>query len=92
MVQYGDELELGVEYGHLLFSHCGIDQLGEFNDRRWALIEQPSIEPSPGAWPAIGDSILGTLRLTEADRIEYMVDGEVVAVYGPTDEEPPGCA
>jgi hypothetical protein len=48
-------------------------------DTRWTL-------------PQVQETLLGTIRLTAADTIEYSVAGiGVVAIYRPTTETPPGC-
>jgi hypothetical protein len=85
-------LEVGVIYRYPLRVHCGLEWLGEFNGRRWKLLRQVIGTPeSPRplrALPQIEETLLGTIRLTSPDTIEYSVDGiGVVAIYGPTELE-----
>ena len=76
-----------------------MDLLGGFNDTWWYLADATegtadtgSGRRAPDHWPTAGQSILGLITLTTADRIEYSIPGgEVIAVYEPSGKQPPGC-
>lgn len=85
IVEWGATLEPGVEYGYPLYTHCGIEVLGEFNGKVWLLESEPADAPDWRSWVAQYDQHLyGTLRLVRPDRIEYSVPDGVVAFYAPT--------
>lgn len=92
LASHGDTLEPGVTYRFPLYTHCGITHLGPFNGSSWTLVEQRSgWEPEDG--PLAQQMLFGYVTLVDDDRIEYtLAPGEVVAVYRPSAEEPPGCA
>jgi hypothetical protein len=84
----GETLELGVDYGYRLYTHCGFDRLGKFNGKMWVLESQPSDTPPRETWPIAYDQYLyGTLRLVASDRIEYSIPQGVVGVYAPSKSE-----
>ena len=94
--QDGQQLEPGTLYQYPLSIHCDMDWLTEFNGEMWKLEEaevQPrSLGPYPDGWPMHGQSIQGLVRLVDGEHIEYSIPSvDVIAVYAPTDEEPPGC-
>jgi hypothetical protein len=92
LADHGAELEVGVVYRFPLFIHCGMDYLGSFNDRYWYLRSAPGSVPE-AEWPTVEQSILGFVRLVDTQTIEYSIpSGEVIAIYAPSDREPPGCA
>ena len=84
----------GVVYRYPLGVHCGLNWLGRFNGRWWKL-ERQLVGGDPRALatvPQFRETLLGTIRLTAPDTVEYSIDGiGVVAVYRPTSETPPMC-
>jgi hypothetical protein len=86
LVDWGDQLRPGVRYGYPLYVHCGIEQLGVFNEKAWILEREPAGAPSPETWPTQPDRVYGTLRLTDLNRIEYSIPGGVIAIYRPVDK------
>jgi hypothetical protein len=74
--------------------HCGLTWLGSFNGQTWKLTRQfVGTRDTVRSWPQVRETLLGTIRLTTPDTIEYALEGlGVVAVYGPTNEAPPMCA
>jgi hypothetical protein len=88
IVNGGETLEPGVEYGYPLYTHCGIDILGKFNSKMWVLESEPSDAPPRETWPfANGQFVYGTMRLVAPDRIEYSVSEGVIGVYTPSKSE-----
>lgn len=86
----GDQIEIGVEYGYGIWTHCGMPPLGPLNGKRWVVAPEPpqSLEGIPGA----GGYVLGFITLTEDNIIEYRADDKVLARYIPgPDQEPAGC-
>jgi len=72
--------------------HCGLEWLGKFNGRTWKLQRQAIETSGLRALPQIQETLLGTIRLTSPDTIEYAVDSVgVVAIYAPTSETAPAC-
>lgn len=100
LATYETELELGVTYRYPLYIHCGMRVLGSFNEQFWYLDETDgpnpetgSTAPVPEEWPTAGQSILGHITLTSEKTIDYSLpNGEIIATYTPSDEQPPGCA
>jgi hypothetical protein len=88
----GQVLELGVVYRYPKHVHCGLTWLTTFNGRSWRLTRQ-NVEPQVVATlPQLQQVLLGTIRLTSPDTIEYSVGGRsAIAIYGPTDEPLPIC-
>jgi hypothetical protein len=98
LAQYGATLEVGKRYAYPFNTHCGMDRLGEFNDRQWRVAASSPSESANGMvdedWPMAAETILGFLTLTEPERIEYSLDdGTVIAVYEPLPLDTPeyGC-
>jgi hypothetical protein len=91
VVRWDASLEVGTTYRFPLGTHCGIDVLGNFNGQHWWLVG----EPSP-AYDGLGSNnmqrILGEITMIDDHTIEYRLDGELLAVYAPRPDEPPGCA
>jgi hypothetical protein len=100
LARWGDAIEPGVTYRYPLYIHCGMEVLGEFDDRYWYRAKDNAPAPETGAggetpphWPVAQQSIFGYITLTDNDTIEYTInDGEVIATYRPSNKEPPGCA
>lgn len=86
LVEWEAELAIGETYRFPLYTHCGIDVLGRFNGLNWW-----SREPSPGGFTGNGGTVLGEIHLIAEDRIDYVLNGETVAVYEPRPDEFPGC-
>ena len=99
LARYDAELEVGVTYRYPLYIHCGMDFLGGMNDRYWYLLDAPegTIETGAGQqpdpnWPVAHQTIFGFITLVDENTIRYTIGGgEVIGVYGPSDERPPGC-
>lgn len=91
------EPQRGVRYGAPLYIHCGMDWLyvgGESWERTddGPDPETGAGEEPPAGWPVAQQTIFGFLTLVDDDTVEYSIgDGEVIATYAPTSEEPPGC-
>ena len=100
LAMHNAQLEPGVTYRYPLNTHCGMDLLGGFNEQWWYRVDPPGGAADTGSgrrlpdhWPTAGQSILGLITLTAGNTIEYSIPGgEVIAVYEPSDELPPGCA
>jgi hypothetical protein len=99
LAEWEQDLEVGTVYRYPLYTHCGIGQLGVFDDRLWVQVDGPDAhtgagEEIPEGWPQAGGSIYGYLTLVDEDTIEYSIEvgGEAVATYEPVDAEPDGCA
>ena len=85
-------LEDAMVYRYPLRVHCGLEWLGKFNGRTWKLQRQAIETSGLRALPQIQETLLGTIRLTSPDTIEYAVDSVgVVAIYAPTSETAPAC-
>ncbi len=92
-----DTLELGVTWRYVYaFQGCWGDSL-HFNGRTWKRVEEIPIDPE---WPvrpifmidAPTELLYGTITLVTPDRIEIRVEnGDLVAVFTPTEEEAPMC-
>lgn len=92
LVKWGAELTIGELVRFPLYTHCGIDVLGQFNDNYWYLAATPEGSTEID-WPTTDQTILGVMTLIDADTIEYRTPaGELIGVYEPSDVEPPGCA
>jgi hypothetical protein len=84
-------LEVGETYRYPKDTHCGIDELGVFNEQVWHVEGVSGDGPYAGEadvsadWPQAGGSILGYLTLVDEDTIEYSIEpgGEPVATYRP---------
>lgn len=86
VVQWDATLTVGGIYRYAIFTHCGIESLGRFNDLNWWLVESTLSGPIGDRW------LYGEIHLVADDRIEYVVDDETIAVYAPRADEPPMCA
>lgn len=102
VVHNGGQLEQGETYRYPFYIHCGMRWL-DFNDavwktenpvyrgtdnypeslRRW--FRDPDQQISPELWTHITLTAEDEIRLT-------LPDGSSESIYGPTDEEMPGCA
>lgn len=93
------ELAVGTTYRLPLYIHCGMDYLADLNGRHWYLAHAPkgTVETGaghrpPSSWPVAQQTIFGYVTLVDEDTIEYTIgDGEVIAIYEPSDQQPPGC-
>ena len=101
LAQGGDQLTVGRTYRHPLYIHCGLNLLGQFNDRWWVLVEGSTVvDPDLGAgseppahWPIAAETIFGMITLIDDDTINYSIpSGEVIAVYQPATTDPALCA
>jgi hypothetical protein len=90
-VQWDSEIQVGETYRYALYTHCGIDFLGKFNDKNWWIVGSPSeaYDPNPRSG---SQQILGEMVMIDDDTIEYRFAGDLIATYAPTPEAPPGCA
>lgn len=91
------ELEPGVRYHAPLFVHCGMDWL-YLGDRAWRRSDDgPDLEtgagdPADPTWPVAGQTIFGYATLGDDGVVDYSIgDGEVIATYEQTKQQPPGC-
>lgn len=78
----GQDLEPGVPYAWFLGTHCGIDQLGKFNDKVWQLDEPAPVPPGVGGY----GGIYGIIELTDGadgQTITFTSGDVVVGVYEP---------
>jgi len=89
-------LEPGVRYHQPLQVHCGMDWL-YLGDRPWRRIDRvPDLETGAGddpsgSWPVARETIYGYATLVD-DVVEYSIgDGQVIATYEQTAEQPLGC-
>ena len=85
---------VGTVYRYPMNIHCGLDWLGRFNGQTWRLTRRVFTgEPrSVPVSPEFREMLLGTIRLTTADTLEYSIDDVgVIAVYKPTPLPSPGC-
>jgi hypothetical protein len=91
----GDDgaIEPGRVYRYPHSVWCNFEWLGRLNGRRWKMTRlQVGTLDTRWTLPQVQETLLGTIRLTAADTIEYSVAGiGVVAIYRPTTETPPGC-
>jgi hypothetical protein len=92
-----DPIEPGATYGVPLYIHCGMDWLFVGGEAWQRTDGGPDIETGAGdaidpGWPVAQQTIFGFATLGEDGVIEYSIgDGEVIATYERTGEEPPGC-
>lgn len=95
----GEEPEVGVRYAVPLHIHCGMTWL-YLGDEPWRRSDDgPDVETGAGdpidpSWPVAQQTIFGFATLTEEGIVEYSIgdgDGEVIATYARTQEQPPGC-
>ena len=90
LAEWDARLEVGATYRFPLGTHCGIDVLGDFNGEHWWIVGSP--EPAYDQYQSdMSQRLLGEITVVDADTIEYRVDGELIATYAPSAEEPPGC-
>lgn len=93
------ELVVGTTYRHPLYIHCGMGYLATLNGRHWYLVDAPQGTADTGSgrrprsnWPVAQQTIFGFVTLVDENTIEYTIDdGDVIGVYEPSDQEPPGC-
>lgn len=93
------DLAVGATYRLPLYIHCGMGYLANLNGRHWYLVDAPqgTVETGSGQrprsnWPVAQQTIFGFVTLVDENTIEYTIgDGEVIGVYEPSDEQPPGC-
>ncbi len=95
-INRGTTIEPGVEYRYPIYTHCGIEWLGEFNDVLWrADVPAGVLDYVPAAWArAVDDAqrVVVTLVLTtKPDPVITATVNEVEIAYRPTTEDPPGC-
>lgn len=90
LVEWGSALEVGATYRFPLGTHCGIDVLGEFNGEHWWIVGSPEAAYDQYQFD-MTQRLLGEVALVDPATIEYRVDGELIATYAPSAEEPPGC-
>jgi hypothetical protein len=89
-------MEPDIEYPYLLYTHCGIEWLGRFNDVNWRAGAPDAVGGFiPRKWRAAVDEkqdieVLITLRTDPEPTIEAVANGHAV-IYRPTTEVPPGC-
>lgn len=91
VVEWGSELAVGSTSRFPLGTHCGIDVLGEFNGQYWWIVGQPESAYDDHRTD-MSQRLLGEITVVDATTIEYRIDGELIATYAPSAEEPPGCA
>lgn len=90
LAEWDAQLEVGATYRFPLGTHCGIDVLGDFNGEHWWIVGSP--ESAYGQYQSdMSQRLLGEITLVDEDTIEYRIDGELIATYAPSAEEPPGC-
>ncbi|HKX75990.1 MAG TPA: hypothetical protein VJR05_11455 [Acidimicrobiia bacterium] len=78
---WGQELQPDVAYAWSLNTHCGIGQLGEFNERVWHT--QAMDEPLPPSLAGMG-AIYGVIVLSPDETvITFTSGGTLVGVYHP---------
>jgi hypothetical protein len=96
LVPAGGQVELFTTYRLPKDVHCGWAWLGQINGRSWRLTRQlqggPDARQFIRGLPQIQQTLLGTIRLTTPDTIEYSLDGMgAIAVYEPTTDTPGIC-
>ena len=86
VVGWQADIVVGQTYRFPMGTHCGIDFLGEFNGKTWWIEGAPTntYHPADG-------TLLGEIVVIANDSIEYRVDGELVATYRSSDQEPTYC-
>lgn len=91
LVEWDANLEPGVTYRYPLYIHCGMDHLANFNSSHWYLPSGANQQTQPD-WPMAEQAIFGFVTLNDEGTIGYSInDGEIIATYTPSAEEPPGC-
>lgn len=95
-IKSGATIEAGTEYRYLIYTHCGIEWLGEFNDVLWkADVPAGVLDYVPAAWArAIDDNqrVTATLALSlNPDPVITATVNEVEITYRPATTDPPGC-
>jgi len=92
LVEWGDDLEVGVVGRRPLGTHCGIGDLGPLDGDPWVIVEGPiggdansggGVEPPPH-WPYAQGVLYGYVVLGDDDRLRYSIDAagrDVIAVY-----------
>ncbi len=90
LVEWDATLDIGLTYRFPLGTHCGIDVLGDFNGQHWWIVGSP--EAAYDQYRSdMTQRLLGEINVVNDRTIEYRVDGELIATYAPSAEEPPGC-
>ena len=88
-VQSGDIIEPGYPVPYRLYTHCGIEWLGELNDVVWR-----TSEDLPAEWEAVIESevieLQVTMRTGNPPTVEASANGATIT-YEPTTEPVPGC-
>lgn len=84
------------EYRYSIYTHCGIEWLGGFNDTLWkADVPEGVLDYVPAAWArAVGDRqiVVATLVFTmKPDPTITATVNEVDVIYRPTTKATPGC-
>ncbi len=80
--EWGQDLEPGVPYAWVLGTHCGIDQLGDFNGQIWQLDDPIPVPPKVFGY----GGIYGIIELTDSPAgqiITFRSGAVVVGVYKP---------
>lgn len=89
--------EVGVRYHVPLYLHCGTEWL-YLGDQPWQVVgDAPEVETGAGdvppeGWPVAQQTLFGYATLVDEETLEYTLeDGELVARYARTRQQPPGC-
>ena len=90
----GEPAEIGMRYHAPMYVHCGMSWFW-FGDATWRRTDNgPDVDTGAGDaaedWPVVGQMLYGYAELTDADRLEYSTDDEVIATYR-RDDNAPGC-
>lgn len=87
IINWADDIEPGVVYRFPLYVHCDMTWL-QLDGRVWKTDAHAPRDVMVNGL----QQLLGEIEMTAPDRLEYSLpDRGVIAVYTPTDEEPPGC-
>jgi hypothetical protein len=95
-VEYGGTIEPGFPWAYEIYTHCGVEWLGEINGVQWrAETVDGSVDYLPEPWrKAVGDDqfLTAEIVLYEGDPpvLEATAAGHTVR-YLPVDVDPPGC-
>ncbi|MFP5331431.1 MAG: hypothetical protein ACLGHX_03575 [Acidimicrobiia bacterium] len=95
-VEYGGVIEPGHPWSYNLYTHCGVEWLGELNGIQWRMENPPAgIDFVPEEWRKAVDEtqyVTVEVMLTPGDPpvLEATALGHTVR-YVPAGEEPPGC-
>jgi hypothetical protein len=96
VAESGGVIEPGIVWSYGLYTHCGIEWLGELNGVQWRAEDVPGrLDHVPAAWQALVDddqyvTVEIVLEPGDPPTLDATAGGFTVR-YLPADEDPPGC-